>query len=98
MVGQTPKAQLVQAVGMLVMMRRRPGAGLAVLEAAAAAAAGGDGIRSGASGRDETSDLHLGRRRGQALLQQQQQEQRARQSVSSRHPRPLFSCPRWPAA
>lgn len=68
MVGQTPKVQLVQAVGMLVMMRRRPGAGLAVLEAAAAA--GGDGIRSGASGRDETSDLHLGRRRGQALLQQ----------------------------
>lgn len=33
MVGQTPKVQLVQAVGMLVMMRRRPGAGLAVLEA-----------------------------------------------------------------
>lgn len=91
MVGQTPKVQLVQAVGMLVMMRWRPGAGLGVL------AEEEMGFTRGASGRDEMSDLHLGRRQGLALLQQQQQEQRALQSVPSRHPRPLFSRPYWPA-
>lgn len=60
MVGQTPKVQLVQSVGMLMMMRRRPGAGLGVL----GAATGDDVVLSGASGRDERSDLHLGRRWG----------------------------------
>lgn len=94
MVGQTPKVQLVQSVGMLMMMRRRPGAGLGVLEAAPE----GDGVLSGASRRDKRSDLHLGRWWGQALLQQHKQERQACQSVPSRHPLPLFSCLCWLAA